>query len=362
MDAPVPLFIGNVNAPSITIGKSGGLLIDNTITPPQASLNGAIIVASGGLPSFDIQTFYGVTAPRLVEGATDAYSRRELRFDASNSNDPSNRNATYGTGGGSGGLGGVLRLGTCTTDGDTADVISEGLVVYGMNSVLGPMNIGNCSIIRIGNESITILDHAAGTPFTQFRVNPNSFIWQSGGFGGAAFQITPSALTWQNVGAPGNVLSINSASATFNSSNATFNSSNATFNSNVSVTAGLVSKNPPRFAVSSVPIINSAVTTITAAMMLAGLIEVGDAGAAFTAVTDTAANILAALPAIERVVGACIPFFIANNSVKALTAITAGAGVTLGTGDNGGILNLTRGRSYIMQFTGIGTPACTLYG
>ncbi|MFA5900774.1 MAG: hypothetical protein WC829_16865 [Hyphomicrobium sp.] len=137
-----------------------------------------------------------------------------------------------------------------------------------------------------------------------------------------------------------------------------------TFTGNTIMSSGFRTSHQTRFVMAAVPFVTSASTVLTAASILTGLIEVGDGGASFNAVTDTAANILAALPAAERTVGVTIPFAIANNSVKNLTGITVGTGVSLQTGDNGAILALTRARQYLLQFTdvGTGTEAAVLYG
>lgn len=103
-------------------------------------------------------------------------------------------------------------------------------------------------------------------------------------------------------------------------------------------------------------------TTITAAMILGGLIQVGDGGASFTATTDTATNIVNSIAASERAVNVTIPCFVVNNSIRNLTSITGGTGVSIACGDGGNLNATSKGRMLYFTITDVATPTITVYG
>lgn len=80
-----------------------------------------------------------------------------------------------------------------------------------------------------------------------------------------------------------------------------------------------------------------------------------------TLTTDTATNIIAALPAAKRVVGYAFLLAIRNGSGSANTAtIAADASVTLAGSATNTIAQLAT-RLYVVKITAIGTPAVTFF-
>lgn len=136
-----------------------------------------------------------------------------------------------------------------------------------------------------------------------------------------------------------------------------------TFQTNpVIVTGGLNTSQFARVILVTSNFITSGATTITAAMILGGLIQVGDRGTNFSATTDTATNIVNSIPSAERAIGVSIRCFVVNNSIRVLTSILAGTGVTIALGDNGNLNNGTRGRMLYFVVTNVATPAVTVFG
>jgi hypothetical protein len=61
LDVTGPLTIGNVHATSVTVGLTGGLLVDNSTVPPTVSGGQAGIIESGTAARMGLATLVGGT-------------------------------------------------------------------------------------------------------------------------------------------------------------------------------------------------------------------------------------------------------------------------------------------------------------
>ena len=56
-DAPTALYMGNINAPRISIGKNDALLVDNTVSPSVVSINGQQAATMAYADSHSVELF-----------------------------------------------------------------------------------------------------------------------------------------------------------------------------------------------------------------------------------------------------------------------------------------------------------------
>lgn len=124
------------------------------------------------------------------------------------------------------------------------------------------------------------------------------------------------------------------------------------------VTAGVLTRTwlapAPLLTVSNVSA--TAGTTLTGAQLAGGIINRTGPTAAFSDTTDTAANILAALP--NAYVGMSVQLHVINNVAFACTLV-AGTGVTLaGTT----AIAASQSRAFELLVTDVATPAVTVQG
>ena len=103
--------------------------------------------------------------------------------------------------------------------------------------------------------------------------------------------------------------------------------------------------------------------TLSAAALAGGVILRSGPTSAFTDTTDTAADMLAALAASQRVVGQSFETMVVNTSAAAMT-IAAGSGVSFAGNTSAGGFTLAAGATRILRaiVTGTATPAVTIYG
>lgn len=100
-------------------------------------------------------------------GTNDPFGRPQLLYKRTNDPSPDNSGSTYA------GLGGVERLGSLQADGDSNNIISEGITVYGTNSQASPMDLNNFGYSRIKPNRFQLYDSIAGVPSSMFIVDGN---------------------------------------------------------------------------------------------------------------------------------------------------------------------------------------------
>lgn len=98
--------------------------------------------------------------------------------------------------------------------------------------------------------------------------------------------------------------------------------------------------------------------TLAAAKMVGGIVKLSGQTGAQTVTTDTATNIVAAIPGAQ--VGSVFELVIINaNSASGAATLAGGSGVTL-VGDVD--VPIAQSQIYRGIVTGVGTPAVSLYG
>jgi hypothetical protein len=104
-------------------------------------------------------------------------------------------------------------------------------------------------------------------------------------------------------------------------------------------------------------------TTLSAAALAGGVVQRSGPASAFTDMTDTAAHILTALAAPQRVVGQSFETMVVNASAAVMT-LAAGSGVSLAGNTSAGGFTLAAGTTRIFRaiVTATATPTITIYG
>ncbi len=104
-------------------------------------------------------------------------------------------------------------------------------------------------------------------------------------------------------------------------------------------------------------------TTLSAAALAGGVVQRSGPASAFTDTTDTAAHILMALAAPQRVVGQSFETMVVNASAAVMT-LAAGSGVSLAGNTSAGGFTLAAGTTRILRaiVTATATPTITIYG
>lgn len=115
-------------------------------------------------------TYDAVLMPGFDIGLNDSFDRWSVREFGTNNPDPT-----------SGGMGPVLLLGKMTADGDSSNLKSEGIVVYGTGSDGDPMAPGNWAFARVKPNRFALSNAATaagGENQNYFRVDNDSFNWR----------------------------------------------------------------------------------------------------------------------------------------------------------------------------------------
>lgn len=104
-------------------------------------------------------------------------------------------------------------------------------------------------------------------------------------------------------------------------------------------------------------------TTLSATALAGGVILRSGPGSGFIDATDTAANILAALAAAQRIVGQSFEIMVANTTASTMS-ILAGSGVALAGNVSGSDFTIAAGATRILRaiVTATATPAVAIYG
>lgn len=144
-------------------GVGGNAVLNSGVT-----IDGSNNIVGPGTMQLDLQN----TRYRFQEGSADAFGRRQLLFNASNSSDPADLAGLYT------GNGGILRLGYLTADGDPENIISEGIVCYGQNSTGAPMTAANYSFSRMKPMRFAITDTVASVQTEMFKVDTSIMHWR----------------------------------------------------------------------------------------------------------------------------------------------------------------------------------------
>lgn len=115
-------------------------------------------------------TLGAVLIPGFDIGLNDSYDRWSVREYGTNNPDPT-----------TGDKGPVLLLGKMTADGDSSNLKSEGIVVYGTGSDGDPMAHGNWAFARVKPNRFALSNAATaagGENHNYFRVDSDSFNWR----------------------------------------------------------------------------------------------------------------------------------------------------------------------------------------
>jgi len=100
--------------------------------------------------------------------------------------------------------------------------------------------------------------------------------------------------------------------------------------------------------------------TLTAAQLVNGIVQLSGQTAAQSVTTDTATNIIAAIPNAQ--VGQTFELIVQNGHTSVATAtIVAGSGVTVTNTYASAAQPITTTRQYRGVITNVGTPAVTIY-
>jgi len=108
-------------------------------------------------------------------GTTDKFGRRQILYSGTNSSDPNNDSGNYSN------TGNILRLGSFIPDGDISNVISEGIVIYGLPSNSKPMANNSIGLARIRPGSLQIRDNIGNGTYDIFRADKYLLTWREGG-------------------------------------------------------------------------------------------------------------------------------------------------------------------------------------
>jgi hypothetical protein len=168
------------------------------IGPTGAGITGTMLLTTDqtadgnksftGILNYDQQVLDGVTGYVFEEGSADAFGRRQLLFYGSNDPNPGSSGYT--------GLGGILRLGLLQSDGDSQNIISEGIVIYDHNSN-NDFDNTNYSISRFKGLRFALTDTISGVNNILFRANESELRWTNSGNTGVNFLCNNSTLTSQ---------------------------------------------------------------------------------------------------------------------------------------------------------------------
>lgn len=107
-------------------------------------------------------------------GTADSFGRAQFHWSRTNDPDPDNGGGTYA------GMGGVIRMGDLSANGDSFDQISEGFVCYGQNDS-GVMDAANYGFSRIKPLRFQLLEAIAGVQKDIFRADPTELSYSPTG-------------------------------------------------------------------------------------------------------------------------------------------------------------------------------------
>jgi len=143
-------------------------------TESTAITNGSL-VSEGGVgikKSARIGNQLHADANSLEVGTSDTSGRRQVWYKGSNDPNPA--------GPGYSGLGSILRLGASSAAGDTTDIISEGIEMYGQDKFGNPLSSGAWSRAVIKPHYCYLMQQSSGGPAAQYvwRVDHGKMVWR----------------------------------------------------------------------------------------------------------------------------------------------------------------------------------------
>lgn len=174
-------FDSDANDPNIN--KEMGTLTSHDTTD-ATDYNAAPVMIKGGL-GIGKKIFGDVqTVSRLRIGSADSSNRRQLWYYGSNDPNPANEGGAYA------GDGTVLRLGSMQADGDSLNVVSDGIFIYGINHLNDPVTAADYGYARMKADRFELVSSDTSTPYSTFRVDNSKIVWRPAGTATDIFETT----------------------------------------------------------------------------------------------------------------------------------------------------------------------------